>query len=105
MTKLYDPLVLGKGLTIQRQPSLPNHAVRVIDLEAFVRPKKYVITNVLNLVIEKEADDFILQVYDDNRQLITPDSVTESDDSIHIDFLYAQSGYIRVLFIGGSSGD
>jgi len=105
MTKLFNPEVMGAGIKILNAPTDPTHAVRKIDLEGFVRAQRLEITSVTTLSLPKLADDFIIQCYDETKQLIIPDSITETDTTIEVVFLFAQTGIIRVLFIGGSSGN
>lgn len=105
MTKLFNPEVLGDGITIEKAPSQPKHAVRKVDLEGFVKAQKFIHTNTLIVTIPKATADFMVQCYDENKQLIIPDSITETDDAIEVSFFKAQTGVIRVLFIGGSSGN
>jgi hypothetical protein len=105
MTKLFNPEVLGSGIKLPKAPTLPNHAVRKVDLEGFVQAQRITITNVLSVTIPKLADDFFIQCYDEHKRSFTPDSIEETDDDIEVKFFVNQTGVIRVLFIGGSSGN
>ena len=104
-TKLFEPIVLGAGVTIENTPTLPKHAVRKIDLEGHITAQKFVLTEALTVSIPKQSDDFFIQCYNELKQKFEPDSATETETSIEINFLNAQTGIIRVLFIGGSGGD
>lgn len=105
MTKLWNPKVLGKGIKIDEAPTDPKHAVRKVDLESFVRASRYELTGVQNFTIQKVTNDFIVQFYDEANELFLPNSVTDTDDGIEIEFLKPQTGVAVVLFIGGGSGN
>lgn len=105
MTKLFNPEVLGAGIKILNAPTDPKHGVRKVDLEGFVQAQRVEITNVLSVTIPKLADDFFIQCYDEHKRSFTPDSIEETDDDIEVKFFVNQTGVIRVLFIGGSSGN
>lgn len=104
-SKLYNPTVLGPGITIERTPTDPKHAVRKVDLENYTRAEKYLLENVSAFSIEKLSDDFIIQFYDENKQKFQPNSVTDNTDTIDVTFVVPQSGKVVVLFIGGKGGD
>jgi hypothetical protein len=105
MSKLFEPEVYGKGISIRKAPTLPNHGVRKKDLEAHVRIVKYEIDGVTSLEIDKLAADYFIQCFDVDGETVWPNSETPSETKIVVDFLFPQSGEVRVLFIGGTSGD
>ena len=105
MTRLFEPVVLGRGITIGKAPTLPNHGVRKKDLEAHVKVVKYDLENVTTLEIDKATDDYIIQCFDTNGDIVWPDKVRPTSTKVFVDFLNPQSGVVRVLFIGGTSGD
>lgn len=106
MTKLFEPIVLGRGITIENPPTEPNHGVRKRDMEAHVKIVRYELTNATTLDIDKAATDFSIQCFDTDGDIVWPDTVDQSDSTkIKVNFLNPQSGVVRVLFIGGTSGD
>lgn len=105
MTKLFEPEVLGKGISIRKAPTQPTHAVRKKDLEAHVKVERYEIDSVTTLEIDKYADDYIIQCFDTTGDIVWPNKTGFTADKIKIEFMFAQSGVVRVLFIGGTSGD
>lgn len=105
MTKLYEPRVLGAGITIEEKPTLPNHGARLVDVQSYATITKAQITNVLKVEIPVRSPDYIVQCFDQSKRIFYPDSVQEVGENIEIEFLEPQSGQIRVLFVGGDSGD
>lgn len=105
MTRLFEPIVHGRGITIKNRPTEPNHGVRKKDLEAHVKIVKYELDRVTTLDIDKAAADYIIQCFDTDGDIVWPDKVSQTDTKIKVDFLYPQSGVVRVLFIGGTSGE
>lgn len=105
MTKLYEPHVLGAGITIEEKPTLPNHGARLVDVQSYATITKATLTNVLKVVIPVRSPDYIVQCFDAAKQIFYPDSVQEVGTNIEIKFLESQSGEVRVLFIGGDGGD
>lgn len=105
MTRLFEPVVLGRGITIQKAPTEPNHGVRKKDLEAHVKIVKYELDSVTTLEIDRAAADYIIQCFDTEGDIVWPNNVGQTGSKITVDFLKPQSGVVRVLFIGGTSGD
>lgn len=105
MTKLFEPRVLGAGITIEEKPTLPNHGARLVDVRSYATITKATLTNVLQVVIPVRSSDYIVQCFDAAKQIIYPDSAQEVGSNIEIKFLEPQSGEVRVLFIGGDGGD
>lgn len=105
MTRLFEPVVHGKGITILNPPTLPNHGVRKQDMEAHVKVVRYELTDVTTLEIDKAATDFIIQCFDTDGDIVWPDKVEPTESKILVKFLVPQSGVVRVLFIGGTSGN
>lgn len=105
MSKLFEPEVYGKGIVIRKAPTLPNHGVRKKDLEAHVNVVRYEIDAVTTLNIEKHSADYIIQCFDEDGDVVGPNTTSETDTEIIVTFLFPQSGMVRVLFIGGTLGD
>lgn len=105
MTKLYEPRVLGKGITIETAPTEPNHGARLVDVQGHTKIVKAVITDATLVEIPVSTPDYIVQCYDAAKQIITPNNIRETNGKIVVDFLLPQSGEIRVLFVGGDGGD
>lgn len=105
MSKLFEPEVYGKGILIRKAPTLPNHGVRKKDLESHVKVVRYEIDAVTTIDIEKHSDDYIIQCFDEDGDIVGPNTTSETDTQITVNFLFPQSGVIRILFIGGTSGD
>jgi hypothetical protein len=105
MTKLFEPRVLGAGITIEEKPTQPNHGARLVDVQSYATITKATLTNVLQVDIPVRSPDYIVQCFDQTKQIIYPDSVQEVGENIEVKFLEPQSGEVRVLFVGGDSGD
>lgn len=101
--KLYEPEVLGEGITINAPPTKPNHGVRKIDLEGLVKCESYSLTNVVDLHIPKHSDDFVINIIENN-ELVLPNTISTSVDEVHIYFLEPQSGTLRIVFFGVQNG-
>jgi len=104
-TKLFEPRVLGKGITIEKAPTEPNHGARLVDVQGHTKIVKAVITEVTTVEIPVATPDYIVQCFDAAKQIFIPDNVQEIDGKIKVDFLLPQSGEVRVLFVGGDGGD
>lgn len=100
MTDLFNPNVLGDGITIQKAPSDPKHAVRLTDIQGMFKVTRAEFTDVLEVTIPKQSNDFFVDCYDAQKARIFPDKIQEDDDNIVVTFAVQQSGLIRVLFIG-----
>jgi hypothetical protein len=105
MTKLFEPRVLGAGITIEEKPTQPNHGARLVDVQSYATITRASITNVLQVDIPVLTTDYIVQCFDAAKQIIYPDSAQEVGGKIEVKFLEPQSGEVRVLFIGGDGGD
>lgn len=105
MSKLFEPEVYGKGILIRKAPTLPNHGVRKKDLEAHVKVVRYDLDAVTTLEIEKHSADYIIQCFDETGDIVGPNTTSQTETQIIVTFLFPQSGVVRVLFIGGTSGD
>lgn len=102
MTRLYEPVVMGKGITITSKPSDPLHAVRVTDLREYAKMQRVDFENDTVLSVPRLSQNNIVQIFDANSQLITPNSLTQSPDTetIDVEFLVPQSGYLLVFSVG-----
>lgn len=103
-TKLYEPRVLGKGITIETAPSEPNHGARLVDVHGHAKIVKATLTDATSVKIPVQSEDYIVQCFDAAKQIFTPNDVKEVNGFITIDFLEPQSGTVRVLFVGGGGG-
>lgn len=100
MTKLFEPEVLGKGITIDSEPTLDKHAVRRIDMRKHAHITVYTMNQSTQVTVEKESADFNIQCWDENNELIYPNSIKEEADEIIVSFLMPQTGKVRALFVG-----
>uniref|UniRef100_A0AB39CE15 Phage protein n=1 Tax=Pseudomonas phage HRDY3 TaxID=3236930 RepID=A0AB39CE15_9VIRU len=105
MTKLFEPRVLGKGITIESAPTEPNHGARLVDVQGHAKIVKAAITDATSVEIPVSSEDYIVQCFDAAKQIIYPDNIKEVDGNIVVDFLQPQTGMVRVLFVGGDGGD
>ena len=76
-----------------------------MDVQSYATITKATLTNVLQVDIPVRSPDYIVQCFDQTKQIIYPDSVQEVGENIEVKFLEPQSGEVRVLFVGGDSGD
>lgn len=104
-SKLYEPRVLGKGITIEKTPTEPNHGVRLVDLQGYVRVTVAILTDATVAEIPLTSTDYFVQCFDVDKQIFQPNNIQEIEGKIVVDFLLPQSGTVKVLFIGGDGGD
>lgn len=100
MTRLYEPVVLGKGVTIKSKPSDPLHAVRVTDLKEYAKMQRVEFDNETSLSIPRLSQNNIVQVFDANSQLFTPNKLEQLTDTIDIEFLVPETGYLLIFSVG-----
>lgn len=99
---LYEPTITGKGLTISRKPSDDSHAIRRLDMEAYVQVVDYPFST-QSLTVTKVTSMFFVQCFDDDGSVFLPDSIEQDETTITVKVLNT-GGYARVVFIGGSVG-
>lgn len=104
-TKLFEPRVLGKGITIESAPTEPNHGARLVDVQGHAKIVRAILTAATSVVIPVQSEDYIVQCFDAAKQIIYPNSAKEVDGNIVVEFLEPQTGMVRVLFVGGDGGD
>lgn len=100
MTRLYEPVVIGKGVTIQSKPSDPLHAVRVTDLQEYAKMQRVEFDGETSLSIPRLAENSIVQAYDSNSQLFTPNRLEQLAETIEIEFLVPETGYLLIFSVG-----
>ncbi|MNV90562.1 hypothetical protein D3C71_1849600 [compost metagenome] len=100
MTRLYEPVVLGKGVTIKSKPSDPLHAVRVTDLKEYAKMQRVEFDNETALSIPRLSQNNIVQVYDSNSQAFTPNRLEQLDETIEVEFLVPETGYLLIFSVG-----
>lgn len=100
MTRLYEPVVLGKGVTIKSKPSDPMHAVRVTDLKEYAKMQRVDFDNETSISVPRLAENSIVQVYDSNSQVFTPNKLEQLTDTIEIEFLVPETGYLLIFSVG-----
>jgi L-asparaginase/Glu-tRNA(Gln) amidotransferase subunit D len=100
MTRLYEPVVLGKGVTIKSKPSDPMHAVRVTDLKEYAKMQRVDFVNETAISVPRLAENNIVQVYDSNSQAFTPERLEQLTDTIEVEFLVPETGYMLIFSVG-----
>lgn len=102
MTRLYEPVVLGKGVTIESKPSDPKHAVRVEDLKEYAKMQRVEFENEVTFTVPRLAKNSVVQVYDTDGNLVTPNKQRQPPDEeiIEFEFLEPQSGYLLIFSVG-----
>jgi hypothetical protein len=101
--KFYDPIVLGAGITIEQKPSLPNHAIRLQDVQNLAYMQRVAFTSMTSISLAKRAGQIcIVQIFDQTNSAIIPDTLTQDPNSTSIEITFAQpqSGYLLVFSVG-----
>lgn len=100
MTRLYEPVVMGKGVTIKSKPSDPLHAVRVTDLKEYAKMQRVDFENETAISVPRLSTNSIVQVYDSKSQAFTPNRLEQLTDTIEIEFLVPESGHLLIFSVG-----
>ncbi len=100
--KLFEPVVVGKGILIEEKPSVPEHAVRQVDLDARISCTQVVITEATEVFIERKSESFTWTCLSPEGEIVWPDKIehNEQTNELKISFLEAQSGTLTFAFYG-----
>lgn len=99
---IYDPVVLGPGITITEAPSSPNHGARLKDVHEYATMQVVAFTDALELTVPKRPLPCIIQVFDTANQAITPNILFQvpNGDTAYINFIEPQSGTVLIFTVG-----
>lgn len=100
MTRLYEPVVLGKGVTIKSKPSDPLHAVRVTDLQEYAKMQRVDFEAETSLSIPRLSESSIVQCFDSTSNSFTPNVLRHAEETIEIEFLVPETGYLLIFSVG-----
>jgi len=98
--KLFQPVITGKGATIENAPSEPKHAVRLEELDGRIKAYSATFTQKDILIVEKKSAHFTVTVVGTDGYVIIPGEIRETNETLTIHFSEPRSGRLTVIFVG-----
>lgn len=100
--RLFEPVVRGKGILIDRAPSLPKHAVRKVDLDARCTYSTLTLEDSTTVGVERKGNNYTWSCIAPDGEIVFPDRITYSGQTneLTFHFLEPQSGVLTVAFLG-----